>query len=115
VVADQIGTPTSATTLAAAVWGLALAGATGIHHHTDAGVASWYDFAQAIAEDAHAAGLLEAMPRVIPITTEEYPTPARRPAFSVLDKTSTWRILGAPAPHWRTAMREVIGRIAVSG
>jgi dTDP-4-dehydrorhamnose reductase len=111
VVADQIGTPTSATTLAAALWGLALAGAKGIHHHTDAGVASWYDFAQAIAEDGHAAGRLSALPRVIPIATEDYPTPARRPAFSVLDKASTWRMLGAPAPHWRSAMRDVIARL----
>jgi dTDP-4-dehydrorhamnose reductase len=114
VVADQIGTPTSATTLASALWGLALAGATGIHHHTDAGVASWYDFAQAIGEDAHASGRLGVAPKVIPIGTEDYPTPARRPAFSVLDKTSTWRILGAPAPHWRSAMRDVIGRMPVS-
>lgn len=114
VVADQIGTPTSATTLAEALWGLALAGATGVHHHTDAGVASWYDFAQAIGEDAHAAGFLERAPVVTPIATEDYPTPAKRPAFSVLDKTSTWNILGRPSPHWRSAMREVISRMPVS-
>ena len=112
VVADQIGTPTSATTLAEALWGLCLAGAEGIHHHTDAGVASWYDFAQAIGEDAHAAGLLTRAPRVLPIRTEDYPTPARRPAFSVLDKSSTWAILGRPSPHWRCAMRGVLRRIA---
>ena len=112
VVADQIGTPTSATTLAEALWGLCLAGAEGVHHHTDAGVASWYDFAQAIAEDACAAGLLARQPRVLPIRTEDYPTPARRPAFSVLDKTSTWDLLGRPSPHWRCAMREVLRRLA---
>jgi dTDP-4-dehydrorhamnose reductase len=111
VVADQIGTPTSATTLASALWGLALAGARGIHHHTDSGVASWYDFAQAIGEDGHAAGLLAAPPRVIPIGTADYPTPARRPAFSVLDKTSTASILGGPFPHWRVALREVLSRM----
>ena len=114
VVADQIGTPTSATTLAAALWGLALAGANGIHHHTDAGVASWYDFAQAIGEDGHAAGLLASLPTVTPIATEDYPTPARRPAFSVLDKTSSWKLLGRPSPHWRIAMREVIDRLSDS-
>ncbi|HLZ85447.1 MAG TPA: dTDP-4-dehydrorhamnose reductase [Caulobacteraceae bacterium] len=112
VVADQIGTPTSATTLAEALWGLCGAGAQGIHHHTDAGVASWYDFAQAIGEDGHAAGLLERAPRVLPIRTEDYPTPARRPAFSVLDKTSTWAILGRPSPHWRCALRAVLRRLA---
>ncbi|MDB5480545.1 MAG: rmlD [Caulobacteraceae bacterium] len=111
VVADQIGTPTSATTLAETLWGLCLAGAEGIHHHTDAGVASWYDFAQAIGEDAHAAGLLKGEPRVLPIRTEDYPTPARRPAFSVLDNTSTWTLLGRPSPHWRSALRTVLGRL----
>jgi dTDP-4-dehydrorhamnose reductase len=114
VVADQIGTPTSATTLAEALWGLCRAGAEGVHHHTDAGVASWYDFAQAIAEDAHTAGLLKSQTKVLPIRTEDYPTPARRPAFSVLDKTSTWAILGRPSPHWRGAMREVLKRLASS-
>jgi dTDP-4-dehydrorhamnose reductase len=114
VVADQIGTPTSATTLAEALWGLCLADARGFHHHTDAGVASWYDFAQAIAEDAHAAGLLKSQPKVLPIRTEDYPTPARRPAFSVLDKTSTWSILGRPSPHWRCAMRGVLRTLAAA-
>jgi dTDP-4-dehydrorhamnose reductase len=114
VVADQIGTPTSAASLAETLWALALAGATGIHHHTDAGVASWYDFAQAIGEDAHAAGLLPATPRVIPIATADYPTPAQRPAFSVLDKTSTWAILGRPSEHWRSAMRSVLGQMAAA-
>jgi dTDP-4-dehydrorhamnose reductase len=112
VVADQIGTPTSATTLAEALWGLCLAGAEGIHHHTDAGVASWYDFAQAIGEEAHAAGLLNSEPRVLPIRTEDYPTPARRPAFSVLDNTLTWALLGRPSPHWRCALRTVLHRLA---
>jgi dTDP-4-dehydrorhamnose reductase len=115
VVADQIGTPTSARTLADALWRLALGGATGIHHHTDTGVASWYDFAQAIGEEAHAAGLLEAEPMVSPIATEDYPTPARRPAFSVLDKSSAWAILGGPFPHWRHALREVIGQMRAAG
>ncbi len=111
VVADQIGTPTSATTLARALWGLTLAGATGRHHYTDAGVASWYDFAQAIGEEAHASGLLAAAPRVTPIATADYPTPARRPAFGVLDKSSAWALLSEPSPHWRSALREVLARM----
>lgn len=105
VVADQIGTPTWARSLATGIWGLARAGASGIYHYTDAGVASWYDFAVAIAEEAVGAGLLERMPEVAPIRTSDYPTPARRPAYGVLDKSATWEMLGAPAPHWRANLR----------
>lgn len=112
VVADQIGTPTSAAGLAASLWALVQAGATGLHHVTDAGVASWYDFACAIGEEAHGAGLLAALPSIRPIATEDYPTPARRPAYGVLDKTSAWAILGRPAAHWRTALRPVIATLA---
>ena len=105
VVADQIGTPTWAPRLAGALWRLAALGARGIHHYTDSGVASWYDFAVAIGEEALAAGLIGRAGRVVPIATEDYPTPARRPAYSVLDKQATWALLGAPAPHWRANLR----------
>ncbi|HYJ31377.1 MAG TPA: sugar nucleotide-binding protein, partial [Allosphingosinicella sp.] len=105
VVADQIGTPTWAPSLAAALWRLAELRASGIHHFTDAGIASWYDFAVAIAEEARAMGLVEAPARIVPIATADYPTPARRPAFSVLDKSATWALLGRPAPHWRVNLR----------
>ena len=111
VVADQIGTPTAATGLADTLWALALAGARGVHHHTDAGVASWYDFAEAIGEEGHAAGLLAAVPRVIPISTQAFPTPARRPAFSVLDKSSTWSLLDRRPAHWRGVLRGVLGEM----
>ena len=111
VVSDQIGTPTSAKTLARALWDLAQSPATGILHFTDAGVASWYDFAQAIAEEAFAGGVLKTMPRVIPIKALDYPTPAPRPGFSVLDKSETWPWLGGSPLHWRCALREVIGEI----
>ena len=60
VVADQVGTPTHAGSLAAALWDLVAGGATGIHHFTDAGVASWYDFAVAIEEEARMIGMLDA-------------------------------------------------------
>jgi dTDP-4-dehydrorhamnose reductase len=107
VVADQIGSPTSAANLAGALWRLQAVGAEGLHHYTDAGVASWYDFAQAIAEEARALKMLGAV-EVKPITTLDYPTPARRPPFSVLNCTQTWALLGAPPPHWRAALREVL-------
>jgi len=105
VVADQIGTPTSTATLAAALWALFDADAKGIWHFTDAGAASWYDFAQAIAEEAVSAGLLASAPVVKPITTADYPTPAPRPGYSVLDKTAAYALLGRPAPHWRASLR----------
>jgi dTDP-4-dehydrorhamnose reductase len=104
VVADQIGTPTHVAGLARALWALSAAGARGNHHWTDAGAASWYDFAVAIQEEALALGLLDRAVPVIPIRTEDYPTPAQRPAYSVLDKTSSWAITG-PAAHWRTELR----------
>ncbi len=112
VVADQIGAPTSAASLAAALWDLAMGRAAGIRHYSDAGVASWYDFAQAIGEEAFAAGLLARAPRVVPITTQDRPTPATRPAFSLLDSSATWALLGRPAPHWRTALRETLAGMA---
>jgi dTDP-4-dehydrorhamnose reductase len=111
VVADQVGTPTSTLDLAAALWRLGEAKASGVLHYTNAGAASWYDFAVAIAEEAVAAGLLERTPPVIPIATSDYPTPAARPAFSVLDKTAAFELLGSPAPHWRAALRTVLGKM----
>lgn len=108
VVADQIGTPTSAASLAAVLWRLVGAGASGVYHVTDSGVASWYDFAVAIEEEAHALGLLARRARVVPIATSDYPTPARRPAYSVLDKSATWALLGEPAPHWRVCLRHAL-------
>jgi len=108
VVDDQIGTPTSAASLAEGLWRLIEIGAEGLWHYTDAGVASWYDFAQAIAEEALAAGRAPAAVRVMPINTSDYPTAAPRPAFGVLDKSRTWTLLGAPAAHWRLALRAVL-------
>lgn len=115
VVADQIGTPTYAPGLAAALWTMAGKDVRGLHHYTDAGVCSWYDFAVAIQEEALLAGLLNKAVPVIPICTADYPTPARRPHFSVLDKTSTFSILGGPTPHWRVNLRTMIGWIKNHG
>jgi dTDP-4-dehydrorhamnose reductase len=115
VVADQVGTPTYARSLASAIWTLAEANAAGTYHFTDAGVASWYDFAVAIFEEGRAAGLLERPVSVIPISTADYPTAARRPAFSVLDKSATWPLLGGPAPHWRANLREALKELRDNG
>jgi dTDP-4-dehydrorhamnose reductase len=98
VVSDQLGTPTHARSLAGAIW--ALQGHAGTFHFTDAGTASWYDFAAAIHDEALELGLLARPIRVLPIRTSDYPTPARRPAYGVLDKSATYAIIG-PARHWR--------------
>lgn len=108
VVADQVGTPTAARALAEALWQIAARpDIHGIHHWTDAGVASWYDFAVAIAEEGAALGLVPSSVSVRPIATEEFPTPARRPSYSVLDKRSLTS-LGLTAVHWRGRLREVL-------
>ncbi|MFQ3666287.1 MAG: sugar nucleotide-binding protein, partial [Sphingomonadaceae bacterium] len=107
VVCDQVGTPTHATSLARAIWALLATGATGIFHWTDAGVASWYDFAVAIQEEALAAGLLGRAVPILPIRTEDYPTPARRPACGILDKSATYALIG-PARHWRAELRDAL-------
>jgi dTDP-4-dehydrorhamnose reductase len=109
VVSDQVGSPTSARGLAAALW--ALAGRPtvgGILHWADAGVASWYDFAVAIQEEGLALGLLDRPVRVHPIRTGEFPAAARRPAFSVLDTADACRALGVTPEHWRVGLRETL-------
>jgi dTDP-4-dehydrorhamnose reductase len=108
VVADQIGVPTSAVSVAATIWKIAqVPKLTGIHHWTDAGVASWYDFAVAIAEEAFELGLLSREVEVFPIATHQYPTPTRRPAYSVLS-TKSLESLGIEAVHWRKQLRNVL-------
>jgi dTDP-4-dehydrorhamnose reductase len=113
VVADQIGTPTWARSLAEALWATAQRpDLDGILHWTDAGAASWYDFAVAVQEEGRAAGLLEADVPVRPLRTEEYPAAARRPLYSVLDKTETWASLGRVPPHWRANLRLMLQDLA---
>ncbi len=100
VVADQIGTPTATHTLATTLWQGLAQDWQGIYHVTDAGVASWYDFAVAIQRHGRKLGLLERSVPVIPITTAEFPTAARRPAYSVLDKSRTWSRLHSVPYQW---------------
>jgi dTDP-4-dehydrorhamnose reductase len=109
VVCDQIGTPTWAASVAAAIWGFIEAGAPGgVYHWTDLGVASWYDFAVAIQDEALASGLLSRAVPIIPISSAAYPTRARRPAFSVLDTASTRALIKGPARHWRHNLRTML-------
>jgi dTDP-4-dehydrorhamnose reductase len=128
VVADQVGCPTATTGahgLASACWrlitkleGAAAASAPAaaaaaeplppILHWSDAGAASWFDFALAIGELGQAAGLLPQAAVVVPITTAQYPTPAPRPAYSLLDCTATRSALGLQPLPWRTALAQVL-------
>jgi dTDP-4-dehydrorhamnose reductase len=112
VVGDQIGAPTWATGLARAIWALLDAGAPGgIYHWTDLGVASWYDFAVAVQEEALERSLLAKAARIVPISSAEYPTRARRPTFSVLDSFATRALVAAPAAHWRHNLRMMLDEL----
>jgi dTDP-4-dehydrorhamnose reductase len=121
VVADQVGCPTATHTLAAACWrsiGADSAGALAdtsaaiegprILHWSDAGAASWYDFAVAIGKLGVEAGLLERAAVVRPLTTADYPTPAQRPSYSVLDCSSSRLALALDPVHWSAALAEVL-------
>ena len=97
------------------IWGLVANGASGTLHHSDAGVASWYDFAVAIQEEALAMGLLDQAIPITPIPTSMYPTPAARPAFSLLDCSKTRALLGDGYTHWRTNLRTMLKEEAALG
>jgi dTDP-4-dehydrorhamnose reductase len=111
VVADQIGVPTSASGLAQVLWSISTRRTAGLWHWCDSGVASWYDFAVAIAEIGVDLRLLPSAPAITPISSAEYPTAAARPPYSVLDKRATEKLLGITAPHWRGALRATLGEL----
>lgn len=109
VVADQVGTPTYAIHLAQMIWQLLIQRPDQkIFHFSDAGAASWYDFAVAIFDAAKTKGLLEKIPQVNPITTSDYPTPAQRPAYSVLEKQRTYGLLTMSPCHWQHALSAML-------
>ena len=108
MVADQVGCPTSTAGLASACWAVIERRASGILHWSDAGVASWYDFAVAIGELGEQLGLLERAAKVQPISTADYPTPARRPSYSLLDCRATRTQLDLAPRHWRDAINETL-------
>ncbi len=112
VVCDQIGSPTWTGDLAEAIGRLSEGEwETGIYHYTNSGVASWYDFSVAIFEEAKQRNFSLKVERVIPITTAEYPTPARRPAYSVLSSKKISAVLGNHPPHWRQSLRKMLENI----
>ena len=114
VVADQIGCPTSAWNLACACWSAINHGTSGIHHFCDAGAASWYDFAIAIGDAGVAAGIIDQSAKVLPITSSEYPTSAKRPGYSLLDCTATRIALELEANHWQKELSKVISKIPIT-
>ncbi|MEJ6329426.1 dTDP-4-dehydrorhamnose reductase [Stenotrophomonas maltophilia] len=114
VVADQIGTPTPAA-LIADVTALALrhpAALSGTWHLTASGQTSWHGFAEAIFAEALATGVLHRVPVVEAIPGAEYPTPARRPAWSVLDNRALQQALGIVLPPWQDGLKQVMAAIA---
>ncbi len=104
VVADQFGCPTYAPDLAAALWRLIACNARGYVHVCNSGVCSWCDFARAIVEDAAAAGLLQRTPRVTPITTAQFNSPAPRPAYAAMATQRYTTLTDACMRPWREAL-----------
>ena len=110
VIFDQIGTPTYARDLAAAIFAAINQGVvTGVYHFSNEGVISWYDFTKAIHRIA---GITTCQVR--PLHTEEYPTPAARPHYSVLDKTKIKATYGIMIPYWEESLRECISALNAS-
>jgi dTDP-4-dehydrorhamnose reductase len=108
VIFDQVGTPTYARNLAKAILEILPRlenKQPEIYHYSDEGVCSWYDFALAIFEETGVDC------RVRPIRTQEYPTPAARPHYSLLDKSRIKEHYGLKIPHWRVSLRECLGKI----
>lgn len=117
VVADQIGSPTSAALIAdttARILGKRVI-STGVWHLTASGETSWHGFAEAIVAGGHTRGLLAHVPRVVPIATSDYPTPARRPAYSRLDLSKIEADHGIRMPTWQTALDAVLDRMQTHG
>ncbi|MDO8426651.1 MAG: dTDP-4-dehydrorhamnose reductase [Deltaproteobacteria bacterium] len=113
IVFDQAGTPTWTYDLAGAVVKIVndlKAGKKeyGIYNYSNEGVASWYDFAEAIVDEAKGAGIKLNCGSIEPILTSEYPTPAKRPAYSVLDKRKIKAAFDIAIPHWRRSLKEMI-------
>ncbi|REJ40759.1 MAG: dTDP-4-dehydrorhamnose reductase [Microcystis flos-aquae DF17] len=113
VVVDQLGSPTWSKDIAAAITHLLINvdNPTGIYNFTNSGVASWFDLTKAIFEEAKISGIPLKIQRVIPITTAEYPTPAVRPAYSVLSGQKISQQLGYIPPYWRDSLKAMLTQL----
>lgn len=120
VVADQQGCPTSAASIARALWLLVHryqregSLAWGVYHYRGAPACSWHGFAEEIFRQAHLLGLITHKPIVYAITTEQYPTPARRPAWSVLDCSLLKQLYGIESVDWRDELKSVLAELQSS-
>ena len=113
VIFDQVGTPTYANDLAKTILKIIeilekKAGQNdifGLYHFSNEGVASWYDFAHEIFR-------IRKIPvKLNPILTKDYPTPARRPHFSVMDKSKIKSVFGLTIPHWKESLQECMSML----
>lgn len=113
VVVDQVGSPTWAKDIATAITQLLINADNppGIYNFTNSGVASWFDLTKAIFEEAKISGIPLKIQRVIPITTAEYPTPAVRPAYSVLSGQKISQQLGYIPPYWRDSLKAMLNQL----
>jgi dTDP-4-dehydrorhamnose reductase len=112
VIDDQVGTPTWAKGLAQACVSAAENKTAGVYHWTDEGVASWYDFALAIQELGIEKGLLNSAIPVLPIPSSQYPTPAKRPHYSVLDKQTAREVFASCKPtYWRKQLASMLDEL----
>ena len=124
VVFDQCGTPTYAYDLAAAIYDIIsrrrYAGNTGIYHYSNEGVCSWYDFTKMIQRIALEEGYYESLPKqgdleglcdIQPCYSSEYPSPVKRPSYSVLDKKTFKDTFGIPIPYWVDSLEKCIVNI----
>jgi dTDP-4-dehydrorhamnose reductase len=119
VVADQVGAPTPAHWLADATAAIAASwhdvGDDGICHLAAAGQCSWHAFAQAIVDGAAHRGLIDRIPRVTAIASVDFPTRARRPAYSVLDGHRVEHRFGIARPDWRAGLDDVLAQMPPQG
>jgi dTDP-4-dehydrorhamnose reductase len=113
VVVDQVGSPTWAKDIAAAITHLLINAdnPAGIYNFTNSGIASWFDLTKAIFEEAKISGIPLKIQRVIPITTAEYPTPAVRPAYSVLSSQKISQQLGYIPSYWRDSLKAMLNQL----
>ncbi|ELP56785.1 dTDP-4-dehydrorhamnose reductase [Microcystis aeruginosa NIES-298] len=113
VVVDQVGSPTWAKDIATAITHLLINvdNPPGIYNFTNSGVASWFDLTKAIFEEAKISGIPLKIQRVIPITTAEYPTPAVRPAYSVLSSQKISQQLDYIPPYWRDSLKAMLNQL----
>ncbi|VAW82218.1 dTDP-4-dehydrorhamnose reductase [hydrothermal vent metagenome] len=112
VVDDQTGTPSWTGDITRAIQALIKAEATGTYQFTNEGVASWYDFAVEIVAGAKQAGLPIVAETIRPIPTEDFPLPAKRPAYSVMSKVKIRSMLDYQIPHWRDSLQTMLSQLA---